>query len=211
VAPKPSELGHTVLWMVGMQITVSGSFRRAMDVVQDVVEQFSDLGVLVLSPADPRIVDQFGDFVFVASDRVRRLRTVQERHLAAIGASDFLWLVAPEGYVGQSAAMEIGYAAARAIPIYSDQVPTDLTLRQWVTVVSGPREALRLASASNKRHAFPPEEAQGAVLLDPLFAIEASHDDLLIAKRGLLGQPSAEQTREADRALERISRRVASA
>ena len=181
-----------------------------MGAVQEVVEQFIDLGALVLSPADPRIVDQFGDFVFVASDHVRRIRTVQERHLAAIGASDLLWLVAPEGYVGQSAAMELGYAAARGIPVYSDEVPTDLTLRQWVTFVSAPSEALRLARASGEGRSFSPEEAHGAVLLDPLVAIESSHDDLLIAGSGLLGKPSGEQTREAVQALERIGRRVSS-
>src|SRR2546421_8220573 len=90
--------------------TVSGSFRRAMAAVTDAVYALTDAGVRVLSPADPRIVDQFGDFVFVASDRARAIRLVQTRHLAAIDASDFVWLVAPEGYIGQSAAMELGFA-----------------------------------------------------------------------------------------------------
>src|SRR4051812_6526153 len=92
--------------------TVSGSFRRAMGAVQEAVYRLTDAGAQVLSPADPRIVDQFGDFVFVASDRVRAIKLVQSRHLAAIAASDVLWLVAPDGYIGQSGAMEIGYAVA---------------------------------------------------------------------------------------------------
>src|SRR6266545_2562945 len=76
--------------------TVSGSFRRAMRQVQEAVYALTDLGVMVLSPADPRVVDELGAFLFVASDRLRIVRLVQQRHLQAISMSDFLWLVAPD-------------------------------------------------------------------------------------------------------------------
>jgi hypothetical protein len=182
--------------------TVSGSFRRAIDDIQRDVELLSDSGVLVLSPADPRVVEQFGDFVFVASDRVRRIRTVQSRHLASIEASDFLWLVAPNGYIGVSAAMEIGFAAAREIPIYCTDVPVDLTLRNWVTVVGG-------IDATLARHTDrAPSSHKQSVLLDPAIAIERSHDDLLVAQRGLLGHPTVEQTAEAEDAILRIRERL---
>ena len=181
-----------------------------MGAVQERVEQFAQLGAFVLSPSDPRIVDQFGDFVFVASDRVRRIRTVQGRHLEAIGASDLLWLVAPDGYVGQSAAMEIGYAAARDIPVYSDEVPSDLTLRQWVEVVSGPHEAMRLVDASaGAAPACLLDDAHGAILLDPLVAIEASHDDLALAGHGLAAPRGEEDTVAAEAALRRVHARTA--
>lgn len=192
--------------MQRIQATVSGSFRRAMGAIQEAVEELVDRGAFVLSPADPRIVDQFGDFVFVASDQVRRIRTVQGRHLASIAASDFLWLVAPDGYIGQSAAMEIGYAAAHEIPVFSDEVPTDLTLRQWVTVVSGPAEAIRrVGGRTGEAEAAP----LGGVLLEPGMAIEAAHDDLLIAQRGLLGAPAAVETEAAEAALRRVHERTA--
>lgn len=175
-----------------------------MGAVQDVVEEFVDHGAFVLSPADPRVVDQFGDFVFVASDRVRHIRTVQGRHLASIGASDFLWLVAPEGYVGVSAAMEIGFAAANDIPVFSDEVPSDLTLRQWVEVVAGPAAAIERV-APIVADVYP---VSGAVLLDPGAAIQASQEDLLIAQRGLLGAPEPPATEAAEAALQRVSRRT---
>jgi len=40
--------------------------------------------------------------------------------------------VAPDGYVGQSASMEIGFAAAHGIPIFSTDEVFDLTLREYV-------------------------------------------------------------------------------
>jgi hypothetical protein len=158
-----------------LSATVSGSFRRAMGAVQDAVFRLTDAGARVLSPADPRVVDQFGDFLFVASDRVRTIKLVQSRHLAAIEASDFVWLVAPEGYVGQSGAMEVGFAVAVGTPVFCSEVPIDLTLRQYVTTLGGPEQALRAvraASAGSERKRSP------NVLLDPDPVLQSAHDDL---------------------------------
>src|SRR3954451_925748 len=145
--------------------TVSGSFRRAMGAVQEAVYRLTDAGARVLSPADPRVVDQFGDFLFVASDRVRAIKLVQDRHLAAIRASNFLWLVAPEGYIGQSGAMELGFAVSVGTPVFCSEVPVDLTLRQYVTTLAGPEEAMRVASGATNK---PSDPTPGNVLLDPL-------------------------------------------
>jgi hypothetical protein len=153
--------------------TVSGSFRRAMSGVQEAVYALTDAGVRVLSPADPRVVAQIDDFLFVASDRLRAVKPVQRRHLAAIEASDFVWLVAPDGYVGLSAAMEVGCAVASETPVYSCDRVADLTIREFVTVVPHMASAIALArdkSASGGRTLD--------VLLDPVAAIDAAHADL---------------------------------
>src|SRR6202011_6288827 len=91
--------------------SVSGSFHRHMGAISTAVDELAALSIRVLSPADPRIVAQQGEFLFVASDRVRSVRLVQDRHLDSIRAANFLWLVCPDGYVGSSASMEIGCAA----------------------------------------------------------------------------------------------------
>src|SRR5579859_7212495 len=115
-----------------LSVAVSGSFHRHMDAITAVVQELASLSVRVLSPADPRVVAQQGEFLFVASDRVRSVRLVQDRHLESIRAADFLWLICPDGYVGQSASMEIGYAAAAGVPILATHVPSDLTMREYV-------------------------------------------------------------------------------
>ena len=126
-----------------IQVTVSGSFQRHMTAVQAAVSAFVDAGATVLSPADPRIVDSFGPFVFVASDMRRSIKGVQNRHLESIRSSDLLWLVCPDGYVGASAAMELGFAIAAGVPVYADAPPSDWTLRQYVTPAGTPSAALR--------------------------------------------------------------------
>src|SRR5438270_8614682 len=124
-------------------VTVSGSFHRHMHEINVAVQELAMLSVRVLSPADPRIVAAQGEFLFVASDPVRSVRLVQDRHLDSVGASDFLWLVCPDGYVGQSASLELGYAIHAGVPIFATRAPGDLTLREYVTVVPSLKEALR--------------------------------------------------------------------
>src|SRR5882724_1081064 len=130
--------------------TVSGSFHRHMDAIARAVHELSALSVRVLSPADPRVVAAHGEFLFVASDRVRSVRLVQDRHLDSIRAADFLWLVCPDGYVGQSASMEVGFAAAAGVPIFSNHAPTDLTLREYVVIVPTLGEAAQRIAASSR-------------------------------------------------------------
>lgn len=170
---------------LGIRATVSGSFHRGLDDVQAVVASLVDAGVDVLSPADPRIVDAFGEFLFVASDRQRKIKTVQDRHLAAIGASHFVWFVAPDGYVGLSGALEIGSAVAQGVPIFSSTPPNDLTLRQYVSVVSSVREAVATVLTHMRDASVP------GLLLDPDGAANRVHDHVERIRKHLLAPSSA--------------------
>jgi hypothetical protein len=155
-----------------LNATVSGSFHRHMEGITAAVRELAAHDVRVLSPADPRIVAQQGEFLFVASDPVRSVRLVQDRHLESISAANFLWLVCPDGYVGQSASMEVGYAAAVGVPIFATQAPGDLTLRQYVKVVP------TLAAAVSMITASPQRKRSGGILIDPHASVEKVHDIL---------------------------------
>ena len=80
-----------------LKASVSGSFHRHMPAIYDAVGGLRALGVEVLSPSDPRVVDHLGEFLFVASDKLRSIKLVEDRHLEAIRASDFLWVCALTG------------------------------------------------------------------------------------------------------------------
>ena len=138
----------------------------------ELVDGDRHVGVHVLSPADPRIVAAQGEFLFVASDPIRSVRLVQDRHLESIRASDFLWVVCPDGYVGQSASMEIGFAAAVGVPILASRAPNDLTLRQYVQVVSSLGLASRTAAINRRQRRLP------GILIDPRASLEKAHDML---------------------------------
>src|SRR5271166_3203265 len=148
---------------------VSGSFHRHMDAITAAVHELASLSIRVLSPADPRVVAAQGEFLFVASDPVRSVRLVQDRHLESIRAANFLWLVCPDGYVGQSASMEIGFAAAVGVPIFAAQRPADLTLRQYVEIVPDLKTAVRINGARGQRR-----HSEG-ILIDPHASVEKAH------------------------------------
>jgi hypothetical protein len=165
--------------------TVSGSFHRHMGAITADVHELASLSVRVLSPADPRVVAAQGEFLFVASDRVRSVRLVQDRHLESIRAANFLWLVCPDGYVGQSAAMEVGFAAAAGVPIFSTHAPSDLTLREYVSVVPTLAAAVRRVEASKR-----PRSSEG-LLIDPHASIEEAHDILERIKAAIMCQDNS--------------------
>jgi CTP:molybdopterin cytidylyltransferase MocA len=151
--------------------TVSGSFHRHLHAIYLAVNELTDRGVRVLSPADPRVVDSVADFLFVASDQVRSVRMVQDRHIECIRASSFLWLVAPDGYVGQSASMEIGFAVAHDVPIFCADRPSDLTLMQYVQQVRSSKEAIQACSSATRTKPT-------YFLIDPHAAVEKAQVNL---------------------------------
>ena len=167
---------------------VSGSFHRHMGAITAAVYELATLSVRVLSPADPRIVevhevkDGQADFLFVASDRLRSVKLVQDRHLECIRAADFLWLVCPDQYVGVSAAMEIGAAHAANVPIFSVVPPIDVTLREYVTTVRSISEAVDKAKTSTR-----PKRTE-SLLIDPHASIEEAHAILERLETALVGQ-----------------------
>jgi hypothetical protein len=157
-----------------IRVTVSGSFTRHLKPIQNAVQRLNALGVRVLSPEQPTIVDAVDGFVFVASDRHRSVRLVQDRHLAAIMNSDLLWLECADGHVGQSAALELGFALAAGVPVYSTALPCDLTMRQYVCKVASIDEAI----ASVSQRAIAEDVNSLALIVDPINTAALVHQQL---------------------------------
>jgi hypothetical protein len=116
-------------------VTISGSFRRHMCEIGKALYELKNLGFKVLSPKDPHIVSEDSGFLYVASDPIHSVKFVQNLHFSCIQHSLFLWLVCPDGYVGPSASMEVGYALAHRIPVCTVTCPSDITLQQYVHVL----------------------------------------------------------------------------
>lgn len=165
-----------------LKATVSGSFHRHIAGIYEAVGELRARGVAVLSPSDPRVVDNVGEFLFVASDRLRSIRLVQDRHLAAMRASDFLWVVCPDGYTGASTCMEIGAALTAGVPVYASSPALDITVGEYVQRVSGFSEAI--AQMKSKKRV----ERPATVLLDPDRIIDQSIDALSQLRPSLLGK-----------------------
>jgi hypothetical protein len=166
-----------------LKATVSGSFHRHMPAIYGAVCELRALGVDVLSPSDPRIVDHLGEFLFVASDRLRSIKLVEDRHLEAIRASDFLWVVCPDGYTGPSTSGEILAASVLNVPVYASSPALDITIGQYVRRVPDLRTAVEQCARAKAS-----VKSQAHVLLDPKWAIGESIDALERLQPTLTGE-----------------------
>lgn len=133
--------------------TVSGSFNKHLDRIRKRILEFQQEGIEVLSPELSSSVSCEDDFVRLDTDRGTP-GEIESKHLGAITRSDFLYVVNPEGYIGKSVALEIGFALSRNIPVYAMEKPKDnifsFLVRQQKSTRSLKREVTKQTSFAKK-------------------------------------------------------------
>jgi len=112
-------------------IVISGSFRKYLPEIGQLIIEFQQLGIDVLSPQSAKTKNSSDEFVFLISDLPKDPKVLEQRHLDAIEEADALYIYNPEGYIGLSTAMEMGWAHALCKPIYVKEKPTDITLQNF--------------------------------------------------------------------------------
>ena len=110
-----------------------GSYTRDRAGLFRVYDELVVTGCQVLSPRRM----QFDNAAFVRDTAEQGIssRAIEACHLSAIRQANFVMLHAPDGYIGLSAAMEIGFATAQKCPVFSRTAPQDIALRGLVKVV----------------------------------------------------------------------------
>jgi NTP pyrophosphatase (non-canonical NTP hydrolase) len=126
----------------GCDVVISGTYRKDFETLRHTYEEFLDLGCTILSPSNVSIVSEHDGFVYMRGEERETPEKIESRHLAAIQQANFVWLHTPEGYVGPTAALEIGFAHAAGVPVYATQAPSDKVLRSFVRVVESPANLL---------------------------------------------------------------------
>jgi NTP pyrophosphatase (non-canonical NTP hydrolase) len=126
------------------EVVISGSFRRDIEGLKHTHEELQDLGYLVLSPTRVEPGREEDGFVFMKGEETETPESIELKHLEAIQKASFVWLHAPEGYVGVSAALEVGFAHAQGIPVFCRNEIPDLALRHFVNQVGSAAEVVSL-------------------------------------------------------------------
>jgi NTP pyrophosphatase (non-canonical NTP hydrolase) len=139
--PKTMPRGTTVRAQT-TEVVIAGSYRKDNEGLRRTYEELRDLGCRILSPSSVRVVSEVDGFVFMEGEQAEVPESIELRHLDAIQEAQFVWLHAPEGYVGISAALEVGFAHAIGIPVYSRTSVSDPILAKFVERVESPQEAL---------------------------------------------------------------------
>lgn len=113
-------------------VVLCGSYHKDQAGLLRAYRELVDTHCQVLSP---HTLD-FDDEAFVRDTVTQDMpaRILEDYHLMSIRQADFVWLHAPEGYVGLSAAFEIGYALAHHIPVFTRVSLQDTNLRNYVEI-----------------------------------------------------------------------------
>lgn len=125
-----------------VRAVLCGTYKRDFEVLQKSYEELVTNGCQVLSPHALNFVSNEKGFLRTKDEQQRSAEELERHHIFAIGEADFVWLHAPDGYIGTSAAMEIGYAFAQAIPVFSREEIDDPALAPFVQTASSVFEVL---------------------------------------------------------------------
>lgn len=118
-----------------LRCVLSGSYHRDFETLQRLYRELATNGVQILSPHRLDLIDNHTEFVRDIAEKNLSVLEIERHHLTALYQSDFMWLHCPDGYVGTSAAFEMGVAFSRRIPIYSNEKPADDVLASFVQEV----------------------------------------------------------------------------
>ena len=140
---------------VGLEVVLSGTYRKQFEALKQAYEEFQDLGCVILSPSNVSIVREEHGFVYMRGEETQTPENIEERHLEAIQKANFIWLHAPDGYVGPTAALEIGFANAVGVPVYGREIPSDKILASFVRLAASPAVVVQQAP----HHSEPPAPA----------------------------------------------------
>ncbi len=125
-----------------LKTVLSGSFRRDPEGLRKAYEALLKAGCEILSPSHLKLGKERAGFVFLEGQENQEPKKIEDAHLQAITKADFVWLHCPEGYIGNSASFEIGFAQACGIPVFASTRPSDATLGGYVTLVGSVSEVV---------------------------------------------------------------------
>ena len=109
-------------------VTISGSFRKHLEYILKIKERLEARGTKVLSPRFTEPKNPGERFVVFTGEEGLGPLELERHHLNSISGSDALIVCDPEGYVGASALLEIGFANAIGKRIIFIEKPEEFML-----------------------------------------------------------------------------------
>jgi len=128
IIPSNSNIINGVIRQEFKYVTISGSFRKHLLDIIRVKKYLEEIGTTVLSPRFTTPKNLKSEFViFDGEDGLTPLQ-LERYHLDSIGKSDALIICNPQGYVGPSALIEVGYAHALGKRVIFTEKPEEFIL-----------------------------------------------------------------------------------
>jgi hypothetical protein len=130
IIPSDSNLINGVIRQPFRYATISGSFRKHLDYILKIIEGLIQKGVHILSPRFTEDKNPGEEFVIFSDKEGLTPLELERYHLNSISNSDVLIVCDPEGYVDNSALLEIGYAHSLGKRIIFTEKPQELIFNQ---------------------------------------------------------------------------------
>ena len=124
------------------QVVLSGSYRKDFETLKATYEELLDLGCQVLSPSNVTAVRENDGFVFMKGEESQSPDAIESRHLDAIQRANFVWLHAPQGYVGPTASLEVGFARAVGVPVFAKETVGEPAIHSFVQTITSAAAAV---------------------------------------------------------------------
>lgn len=118
--------GTTELRSVG----IIGSFKQHYIEVLEAARLLSELGLRVSTPKGGQILKEGIDFVRFDTDFPSYDDpTIQSVTLHRLFGADFVYVVAPQGYIGRTTCYEVGRLLHAGLPVYFSDKPHDFPIK----------------------------------------------------------------------------------
>lgn len=111
--------------MIERQTVICGSFQKHLAASFQLRDFLENRGVRVLSPIGGSAVTPDDEFVRLDADPLSDERTIQDAVFAKIRQSTFIVVANIGGYLGTATTMEIGYAVACGIRVFTVEEASD--------------------------------------------------------------------------------------
>jgi len=128
IIPSNSNIINGVARQEFRYVTISGSFRKHLEYILKIKERLEARGTKVLSPRFTEPKNPGERFVVFTGEEGWGPLELERHHLNSISGSDALIVCDPEGYVGASALLEIGFANAIGKRIIFIEKPEEFML-----------------------------------------------------------------------------------
>jgi len=128
IIPSDSNLINGIVRQEFRHVTLSGSFRKHLNYILEVKNKLESGGVIVLSPRFVKPKNPNEEFVVFQGEEGLSPLELERYHLNSIKNSDALIVCDPNGYVGASALLEIGFANALGKRIIFIEKPEEFIL-----------------------------------------------------------------------------------
>lgn len=164
-----------------INVALCGSFRKDINGLKEIFIKLKDFYFNVITPTNIDIMNEKDGFVFMRGETCFTPEDIEKYHLLNILKADFIWLFAPDGYIGYTALSEIGFAKSIGKKIFSESflIPKDIQKRV-IDIISTPKDAIHSFNCFGNTY-----DIKKAFLIRPFWelAINRSKEDYEKVKR----------------------------